>query len=527
MKLDILIRGGMVYDGLSDSGRVADVGVLDGRLVLPPPGAPVQAARTIDAAGRAVMPGFIDIHTHSDFAWLIWPNATSKLMSGITTDVAGNCGSSAFPLAGEVLQRRRAYYAKAHQLAVDWTDAAGYFARLESTPCSVNRAVLVGHGNLRGGVVGYGNRPATPEERGTMRAMLADGLEQGAFGMSSGLIYPPSLWGDADELADLAAVVSRHGGFYSSHIRGEGDTLLEAVDEFVGTLERTGCRGQLSHVKTAGRHNWHKLEALRGRLDSARDRGVNLLADRYPYTASCTSLSAMMLPDWAIEGGRETVLARLANPADRARITADILARPDHGVMARDIRVIAFGRAELDVLAGKSLEEVGRLRGQDPLQGALDLLIEDQLETQSVNFCMSEDNLAEIYRWPMVMVGSDYGARDALAGGESCHPRAFGTPAAFLERFVRQQGVCDWPTAAKKLSTMAADMLGLPDRGRLAAGCRADVVVVDPAAVADRATYDKPRQTPAGIEHVLVNGVMAVESGQFTGALPGHVLRRN
>ncbi|MFB3892304.1 MAG: amidohydrolase family protein [Phycisphaerae bacterium] len=525
MKLDVLIRGGTVYDGLSAAGRLADVGVLDGRIVLPQRGADVQAGKVLDAAGKAVMPGFIDIHTHSELAYLIWPNATSKLLSGVTTDVAGNCGSSAFPLLGDVLRRRQADNAK-YGLSIDWTDAAGYFARLEATPCSVNRAVLVGHGNLRGSVVGYDNRPATRQERDAMRKLLEDGLAQGAFGMSSGLIYPPGIWANTEELAELATAVRAYGGFYSSHIRGEGATLLEAVDEFIAVLERSGCRGQLSHIKTSGRRHWDKLPALKQRLDSALDRGVNLMADRYPYTASCTSLSTTVLPEWAEEGTREAIIARLKSPAERARIVADVAARDDADTLFGDVRVIGFGRDDLAELAGKSLEELGRLRKLDPIQATLDLMIEDELRTEVVHFCMSERNMEEIYRWPMVMVGSDYGARDALADGEGCHPRAFGTPAAFLQRLVREKRICDWPTAARKLSTMAADMLGLPDRGRIAAGCWADLTVLDPQTVADRATYDKPRQTPAGIEHVLVNGVIAVESGGFTGALAGQVLRR-
>lgn len=485
----------------------------------------MEATWTIDATGLAIFPGFIDIHSHSDIAWLAWPNATSKLLSGCTTEVAGNCGSSAFPLTGEALARRQEDWAR-HAIAIDWTDAAGYFDRLEAAPCGVNRAVLVGHGNLRAVTVGYGRGRPTEAQMARMRELLAEGLAAGAFGLSTGLIYPPGIWAEADEITALVRVAAEHGGFYSSHIRGEGETLLEAVDEYLAALEAARCRGVLSHVKTWGRENWHKIGPLRERFEAARARGVQVLADRYPYTASATALSAMLLPRWAVEGTREELVARLRTPAQRQQIEDEIRARPDHPALFDDIWVMQFRERGFEDLCGRSLAEIGRLRGQDPLAAGLDLLVEDAMGPQAIHFCMSEENLCEIYRWPWSLVGSDASARDALRPGEMCHPRGFGTPAAFLGRFVRECGVCDLPIAARKLATMAADLLGLVDRGRIASGCWADLVVLDPASVADRATYHQPRQTPAGISHVLVNGVPAVEAGRYTGALAGQVLRR-
>ena len=531
MRCDVLIRNGMVYDGVSPAGRLADIAVADGKIVSIEPAQPQDKhaapaprdttalrGRTIDATGLAIMPGFIDIHSHSDLAWFVWPNATSKLLAGVTTDVSGNCGLSGFPLAGETLARRRAEYGR-YGLDINWATAAEYFARLEGSPCGVNRAVLVGHGNLRGVTIGYGNVPAAPDARAKMKTLLAEGMEAGAFGLSSGLIYAPGLWATADELADLVAVVRERGGFYASHIRDEHEHLLEAIEEFLGVLERTGCRGVVSHIKGAD-----KWATVRARLDAARSAGVNVWADRYPYTASCTSLTALVLPGWAIEGKTQHVLARIANPRDRKRIIDEISARGE--AFFENVKVINFSQPGLTELCGQSLAEVGRLLGKRPIEAALDLLVEDRLEPEAVHFCMSESEVAEIYRWPFVMVGSDYSARDALAPGEMCHPRAFGTPAAFLGRFVRELNVCDWPAAASKLATLAADMLGLADRGRIAPGCWADLVLLDPQAVADRATYRQPRQSPAGIECVLVNGQVAVESGRFTGAMAGKVLRK-
>lgn len=538
MTLDLLIRGGTVYDGIGNAGRMIDVGVKDGRIVLDDVGRDSDgtrggerttgeppATRVIDATGRAVMPGFIDIHSHSDFNWLIWPNATSKLLAGFTTDVSGNCGYGAFPLAGEVMARRQAEYER-WQLAIDWSDAAGYFERLEATPCAINRAVLVGHGNVRGVTVGYDNRRASRDEQAAMRQMVEQGLAAGAFGLSSGLVYSPGCFADADELADLASVVAAAGGFYTSHIRSEGGGLLEAVDEFLDTLRRSGARGQLSHVKTMGRANWHKIAALRDRLVAARESGIAVWADRYPYTASATSLASMLLPRADMEGTTEQILSRLADAAHRRRLVEDL--RDAHAAddYFDSVCVTSFARDDLAHLAGKSLSAVGELLGRSPADAGIELLVEDRLETDAICFAMSEENLAEILGWDFVAVGSDAGARDALAPGDHCHPRAFGTPAAFLAAFVREKAVCDLPTAARKLATMAADMLGLSDRGRIADGCRADLVVLDPQTVADRATYAAPRQPPAGIDCVIVNGQVAAEQGAFTSAMAGEVLRR-
>lgn len=524
MELDVQIRGGTVYDGFSPAGTVADIGIAGGKIVSvtpspAPAGTPTRnATRVIDAAGKAVMPGFIDIHTHSELALLVWPNGTSKLLAGVTTDVSGNCGSSPFPLSDEAKLRREDDWAK-YDLEVDWDSPAGYFERVEASPCGVNRAVLVGHGNLRAVVLGYDNVPAGPADIDRMKSLLAEGLQAGAFGMSTGLIYPPGMWGNVDEIAALAEVVAEHDGYYTSHIRDERFELLESIDEFIEVISRSRCRGLVSHLKAAD-----KIEPLRERFERARDRGLQLFADCYPYTASCTSLAAMVLPKWAVEGKASDRLARLHDGDARGRIVQEVGARG--GEFFDSVRVIDFAKSDLLHLAGKSLTEVGQLLNMPPVEAAIYLLIEDKLQTEAIHFVMTEEEKRAIFSWPFVMVGSDYSARDALVPGEMVHPRAFGTSAAFLGKYVRDMGVCDWPMAARKLASMQADMLGLSDRGRLAPGCWADVVVFDPQTIADRATYTMPRQTPTGVEHVLVNGVVAVANGEFTGALAGHVLRR-
>lgn len=526
MNLDLVITGGTVYDGLSDVGCVADIGIAAGQIVAINPAEAASArarcsvaSRTIDATGRAVFPGFIDSHSHSDFTWLVWPNATSKLLTGYTTDVSGNCGFGAFPLAGETLARRQAEYER-FGLDIHWRSAREYFDRMADSPCGVNRVVLVGHGNLRGVTVGYGNVKPDRAQLAKMKSLLAEGLDAGAFGLSTGLIYPPGIWADSDEIAALIDVVRDHDGYYTSHIRNEHDAVLESIDEFIGVLARTKARGLVSHLKTAD-----VTDAVHQRFARAHERGLCVQADRYPYLAGCTGLSAMVLPNWAVEGTTQQILARLIDPADRKRIADDI--NPRGAAFFDSVMVTSFARPGLSALAGQSLTQIGRLMGKDPLTAALDLLVEDRLEPEAVHFSMDEAEVAQTYRWPFVMVASDYSARDALTPGDMVHPRAFGTPAEFLATFVRKHKVCDLPTAAKKLATMAADMVGLRDRGRIAVGCKADLVVFDPDRIASRATYQNPRVSPVGIDYVLVNGQVAVERGSYTGALAGEMLRKS
>jgi len=407
---DFTIRGALLLDNRHDHVR-ADVRVRAGRIDRIAPSLPPDPIE-VSAEGLVLAPGFIDLHCHSDFAALVYPRAESKVLAGVTTDVSGNCGLSPFPLAGEFLDRRRAEWAP-KGLRVDWSSAAEYFDRAEAAPSSVNRVLLVGHGAIRAAAVGYADRPATAGERRTMRRLLTEALEAGAFGLSSGLIYPPGCWADVEELADLAAVVAEAGGLYTSHIRSEGDRLLEAVDEFLAVVRRSGVRGHLSHLKAAGRANWSKAPEAVRRLRQARDDGLAVTADRYPYLASMTDLGAMLLPPWALEGGREAELARLAEPAVRRRLAEEVRrahpepdyfdriliaevgpevepeARPSSGAPSR----VAGAGAPAAEAVGMTLRELGEAHGADPLEAAFDLLRRHRMHVAAIHHSMSEENL--------------------------------------------------------------------------------------------------------------------------------------
>lgn len=522
------IRGGTLLDGRSPARR-ADVLLAGGRVRRVAPALPA-AACDLDASGLFVCPGFIDIHCHSEFSAFVYPRAESKVLAGVTTDVSGNCGASPFPLTGEFRERREAEW-RPHGLTITWATPAEYFARAEAAPSSVNRAVLAGHGALRAAVVGYADRPASADERLRMRRLLDEALDAGAFGLSSGLIYPPGCYADVDELADLARGAAEAGGFYSSHIRSEGDRLIEAVDEFLETVRRSGVRGQLSHLKAAGAANWHKAAEAIGRLRRARDEGLAVTADRYPYLASMTDLDSMLLPNWAVEGGREAELARLADPATRRRLADDILRRHPEPEYFGRILIAGVGADERQGVAGKTLRDLADAAGRDPLEFAFDLLIEHQTQVSAINFSMTDENLCTILREPYVAIGSDSSLRrvpddpDETPGGLA-HPRAYGTPARFLGTYVRDKGLMDWDEGVRRLTSLPAEVVGLAGRGHLAEGDWADVVVFDPATVADRATYERPWVPPAGIRDVFVAGEPVVADGRHTGATPGRVLRR-
>jgi N-acyl-D-amino-acid deacylase len=520
------IRGGTLLD---DSGlRQVDLAVADGRILAMAPQLP-PAARDLDATGLMVSPGFIDIHCHSEYAAFVYPRAESKVLAGVTTDISGNCGSSPFPLEGEFLARRQAEW-RHYGLTIDWRSPREFFARAEAAPSSVNRAMLVGHGAIRAAVVGYAGRPTDASERRRMRALLEEALEAGAFGLSSGLIYPPGCYADVDELADLASVVAAAGGYYTSHIRSEGVRLLEAIDEFLQIVRRSGARGQLSHLKAAGVVNWPKTTAALGLLRAARQEGLAVTADRYPYLASMTDLDSMLLPDWAVEGGREAELARLTDPATRRLLADDIRSRHPEADYFDRIVIAEVTSAGPQDMVGKTLRQAADAAGRDPIETGFDLIVLHNTQVAAIYFSMSEENLREILAEPYVSIGSDSSLRRMPANGDTAgglaHPRAYGSPARFLGTYVREAGLMDWPEGIRRLTSLPADVVGLKDRGRLRVGAWADLVIFNRSTIADRATYERPAVAPEGIRHVFVNGRQVVAEGRHTGATPGQVLRK-
>lgn len=525
--LDLLIRGGTVFDGTGAPGVRADVGVRGDRVVQVGDLGSARAGRVLDARGRYVTPGFIDIHGHSDLAMLMNPRLESKVRQGVTTEVVGNCGSSAAPLAGDAIAPlAKAVGRLGHMLT--WRGVGEYLDRVEAIGCGINLVTLVGHGTLRESVMGYAMRPPTAGELCQMRARLGQALAEGAVGLASGLIYPPSSYADTDELVELGREVAAAGGLYASHLRDEADHLLDSVAEAIAVGERGGARVQISHHKAAGRPNWGRVRDSLALMAAARARGVDVACDQYPYVAASTGLNAL-LPAWAFEGGESTLLNRLRDPQTRARLRAALIQPGADSFMRHlawhDILIAACGQPR--AYEGQRLDMVAAALGQHPADLALDLLAANEAHVGCVFFSMSEDDVQTILRDPHTVIGSDSAARAPYgrAATGKPHPRTYGTFPRVLARYVRELKLLDWPMAVARMTGQTTARLGLIDRGVLRPGTYADLVVLDPATVADRATYADPHQYPTGIETVVVNGRVAIANGEHSGALAGRALR--
>ena len=524
---DLVIRGGTVLDGTGAPAFTGDVAVKGDAIAAVGEIAATQAARAVDARGLHVCPGFIDMHSHSDGSILAYPGAESRARQGITTEITGNCGSSAAPLAGVAAEGARRSYAE-DGLEVDWTDVASFFTRLERTRFAVNQAMLVGQGTLREGVVGADDREARPEELDRMVRALEEALEQGALGLSTGLEYTPGRYTPTAEIVALSRVVARRGGFYASHIRNEERQLLEAVDEAIRIGRLAGVRVQVSHVKASGRGNWGKQVASLALIESGRRDGVEVLGDAYPYTAYSTGLT-VTFPRWAQDGGDDATLKRLRGP-ERERIRREVDDYVRHGDPGDyDLIVIASVRSEANRrFVGKNLAEVGTAWKVDPSEALLRMVDEEDTQVSYVGHGMSPENVERVLRHPLVMVGSD-GYAMAPTGRALLarpHPRSYGCCARVLGHYCRERQIFGLETAVRKMTSMPADQAGLLDRGRIARGRKADLVAFNAASVRDLATFEEPQKYPEGIAHVLVNGAFVVENGAATGARPGRVLRK-
>jgi N-acyl-D-amino-acid deacylase len=525
--LDVKIVGGQVIDGTGAPARRADVGLTGDRITAVGDLAAEPAGRTIEAAGRVVTPGFIDMHSHSD--WRLWGNrrAESKIRQGVTTEVVGNCGFSPAPVADEY-RSEMAGFALYVPPGMDfsWRSVRDYLARYESEGVALNVAQLIGHGTLRLAAMGFARRPPTAGEQRAMERMMDEAMADGAWGLATGLIYAPGSYAATEEIIGIARRAAGRG-FYASHIRGEGATLLDAVAEAIRVGREGGLPAQVSHIKAAGRPNWGKVADALALIDAARAQGQDVMADVYPYTASSTTLRTL-LPDWVLEGGIDAMLKRLADPRDRERIRRELTGGGEgllRGLEWSDIMVAyAPSRPEAQ---GRRLAEIAAARGEDPLDAAIEVIVAEQGKGYMILFQLDEADLRRALAHPHVMIGSDGSALAAegpLAVGKP-HPRSYGTFPRVLGRYARDEGALTLPEAVWKMTGLPARRLRLADRGVLAPGAMADVVVFDAATVADRATYEDPHRYAAGIGHVLVNGRVVVADGEHTGALPGRVLR--
>jgi N-acyl-D-amino-acid deacylase len=517
--MDVLLTGVDVIDGSGSPPYRADVGLEGDRIAAIGDLSAGAAQTVIDGRGLVAAPGFIDMHSHSDFTLPINPRAKSKIHQGVTTEVVGMCGSSPAPLDPAGKERRERADPR---LPWDWDTFAAYLDALRANGISVNIVPMVGHGTVREFVLGLEDRPPAPDELDRMARAVAQAMDEGAWGLSSGLIYPPSVYADTEELVALSHVPAARGGFYFSHIRGESETLLDAVAEAIEIGERAGLPVQIAHFKATGEEHWSRLPAALDLLDRARARGVDVAADRYPYIASSTSLSAS-LPHWAHDGGRDVLLARLRDPAQRQRVRDDPVTRSRRW----DRTVIAYA-PDHAAWEGRSIVEIAADRGQEaaPAETVFDLLLEAEGRTSVIHFGMCEDNLAAVLRHPAIMIGSDGSALNPCGplGEGKAHPRNYGTFPRVLGKYAREEGVLSLPEAVHKMTGLPASRLGLRDRGLLRAGWAADLVLLDPAAVCDRATFTDPYRYPQGIDYVFVNGQGVITPAGHSGALPGRVL---
>jgi len=525
---DVVIRGGTVVDGTGAPAFRADVGLVGDTVTALGEIAPEQGRRVIEATGLHVAPGFIDIHTHSDPDVLAYPTADSRVRQGVTTELAGHCGSSAAPLAGLGVGERREEW-KADGIDADWTDVASYLARVERAGISVNHALLAGHGTLRSNAIGDVDRPLSAEEMRAVARALEEALDQGVFGLSTGLEYVPGRYTPPSEIVELSRLVARRGGLYASHIRNEEARLLEAVAEAIEVGRSSGVRVEIAHLKAAGESNWPKQGAALDLLESARRDGIAVLADAYPYTAYSTGLTTFM-EGWAREGGTAAILRRFRDPEARARIRREVEAQVNVDPGGWERVVVSRVKTEKNrpVAVGRSLVEIAGGWGLDPVDAYLRLLEEEETAVSFVGHGMSPDNVERVLRHPLVMIGSDGSSMAPVGKAAEArpHPRSYGTFVRVIGFYARERGTFDLPTAVRKMTSLPADQIGLGDRGRLARGKRADLVVFDAAKVRDTATFDDPHRYPEGIAHVLVNGVPVVERCVHTGARPGRVLRR-
>lgn len=515
--LDYKIIGGQVLDGTGATPVRADVGVAGDRIAAIGDLAKAESAAVIDAAGKCVAPGFIDAHSHSDAYLLIEPSAPSKLYQGVTTEIVGNCGASAAPLADAAWLPSDW---RAQTYSGTWRSVAEYRCLLEQARPAPNVMLLIGHGKLRAWVMGYQARPATSDERRAMTRLLEQSLDEGGRGLSTGLIYAPGLFATPDEIADLARVVARRDGIYTTHMRSEGKELLEALEETLAIARQTGVRLEISHLKTSGRSNWSKVAAALNLIRGARAAGLDVAADRYPYTAGGTDLD-VILPDWAQAGGCDAVLGRLRDPEERARLRQEMAAAR----LADDWKGVVIGSTAEVSFRGKSLPEIAQALGVDPIEAALRLMEGDGLKTSAFFFGMSEDNMWKILAEPFVMLGSDASLR-ALQGPLSRdfpHPRAYGAFPKFLRAALDGKTVA-LPEAIRKMTSLPAEHFRIKGRGRVVVDGFADLVVFDPDTVADRATFAAPHALAQGIEYVMVNGVPTLGRNGLTGGRAGRIL---
>jgi N-acyl-D-amino-acid deacylase len=525
MDIDILIRGGTVYDGTGDEPFIGDVAMTGERLSSITKGQRYagKAKKIIDARDLSVAPGFIDTHAHSEFTLLADGRAEGKVLQGVTTEINGNCGLSAAPLYGEAREHRED---DQREMGIEerWSTFGEYFQLLEKNRPAINVATVTGHGNLRASVMGFSDRDPDSKEMQRMQALLKEAVREGAIGLSTGLIYPPGVYAKTEEIIGLAQCIKDL--IYTSHMRSESDHLIEAIEEAIRIGRESGIAVHISHLKTGGRNNWTKIDEALAVIEGARDEGLPVTCDRYPYTAASTDLDAV-LPSWTYAGGTDEEKKRLRDPAGRAAIKKEIVLQHPEGDYWDSIVISSMNTESNKWMEGKTLSYLSERAGKEPVDFLLDMLIAEGLRIGAIFHSMNENNLRRFLSRAYLMIGSDSSVRsaDGPTHKGKPHPRGFGTFPRFLGRYARDLNLMGMGEAIRKITRLPSVTFGLMGRGHLREGFFADVVVFDERRIIDGATFEEPFLKPEGIHCVLVNGSPVVWEGALTGSRPGKILR--
>jgi dihydroorotase/N-acyl-D-amino-acid deacylase len=530
-RYDVVIRNGWIIDGTGNPRFLGDVAVKNGRVAAVGRLGEVRARHTIDAAGLVVSPGFIDMLGWSDLKVLADGRAASKVTQGITTEVTGE-GASVAPQTDATIAEDAEYHASLG-ITVDWRDLDGYFRRLEESGSTINVASFVGATQVRMAVLGNDDREPTAEELQHMVALVDSAMMQGALGVSTSLVYAPAFYASTDELIALAHAASGHGGVYATHLRDEGLRIDPAIDEALAVGRAANIPVEIWHLKRAGSPNWGDMQRVLARLDSARAAGIDVTANLYPYVASATSLDAS-IPQWAHEGGDSVMIERLMDPAERARIRADMLTPAGDAESfyrgaggAAGVMVAGVLADSLRYLEGRTLAHIAAEWGVDPVDALFDIVVRDNGNTGAIYFSMTESDVRDAVSHWWTSFCTDFGAvaTDGILSEDRVHPRVYGSFPRILGRYVRQYGLLSLESAIRKMTSLPAQRVGLTDRGILRPGMAADVVVFDPNTIIDRATFEEPHQYSEGIRYVLVNGELVLDDGRITDRRPGRGLR--
>jgi dihydroorotase/N-acyl-D-amino-acid deacylase len=528
---DLVITSGHIIDGTGSPWYSGDVGIRDGKIAAIGNLADASRKRTIDVGGKIVAPGFIDMLGQSELTILVDPRLPSKIYQGITTEITGE-GESAAPLNDAIIRAGHAGYDH-YRITPDWRTLREYFARLEKQGMGINLASYVGATQVRRMVLGDDDKQPTPEQLNQMKALVGQGMRDGAVGVSTALQYAPAPYAKTEELIALAGEASKFGGIYATHMRDEGDRVLSAIDEALRIGREAHIPVEIWHIKVAGKQNWGRMPELVAKINAARADGVDVRANTYAYTAWFNTMSAF-IPPWAHDGGDAKLVERLKDPAMRARIRKDLMTplttwqnEWQEIPGPESVLIFVVQNQKLLPLQGKTLAEIARISHKDPMDALFDLLIEDNAFTEVAVFGMSEPDVSFALQQPWVSIDNDSAGTspEGILGQEHPHPRAYGTFPRILRKYVREEKKLTLEDAIRKFSALPAQRMRLTDRGVLKAGMWADIVVFDPAKVRDLATFDNPNQLSQGMEYVLVNGVPVIDQGEMTGAKPGKVLR--